>query len=100
MAIAPEELKSIPSYCLILHGVYVHWNCMWVKLSFVGPFSDACSAMTLQSEVPVRIGTAMPVTPLDTNISMLNINAVWGCDPLIRHARDLAKYRLDKRCDL
>ena len=100
VAIAPQKLKSISPYCLILHGVYVHWNCMWVKLSFVGPFSDACRAMALQSEVSVRIRTGMPVTPLDTNISMLNINTVWGCDSLIRHARNLTKYRLDQRCNL
>ena len=65
---------------------------MWVKLSFVGPLAYTCSAMTLQPEEPMGVGTCMPVAPLDTNISMLNINAVWGCEPLIRHARDLTKY--------
>lgn len=49
VAIAPQKLESIPPYCLILHGIYVHWNCIWVKLSLVGPFTDACSAMTFQS---------------------------------------------------
>ena len=89
VAIAPKELKSVPTYGLILHGIDIHWNCMRIKLSLVGPLAYACGAMTLQPKVPVRVGACMPVAPLDTNIIMLNVNAVWGCDPLIRHARDL-----------
>ena len=89
VAIAPKELKSVPTYGLILHGVDIHWNCMRIKLSLVGPLAYACGAMALQPKVPVRVGTCMPVAPLDTNIILLNVNAVWGCDPLIRHARDL-----------
>ena len=62
---------------------------MRIKLSLVGPLAYACGAMTLQPEVPVRVDTCMSVAPLNTNIIMLNVNVVWGCDPLIHHARDL-----------